>query len=212
MGQGPIGFGLLSRPKQGFARLVGADRSGPPPAATQKGAPWNPWTIPNAIAAFRLAGIPVFLWLALSSPDGKDVTAAIIYAVIGWSDYADGFIARLTGQYSRLGAILDPVADRALAIAGMYVAWEFDLLPRWAVAIVLFRELLMLVVGQWAIRRGAEVRVNWPGRLGVAPILAAPFWAMIGFHTFALILLFSGIALTWWATVLYARDVRHQIS
>ena len=147
----------------------------------------------------------------MNSPDGHDVTAAIVYAVIGWSDYADGFVARLTGQYSRLGAILDPVADRALAIAGMYVSWRFELLPRWAVALVLGRELLMLLVGQWAIRRGAEVRVNWPGRIGVAPILAAPFWAMIGFHTFALVLLYSGMALTFWATVLYAGDVRRQL-
>lgn len=149
--------------------------------------------------------------MAMGSPDGRDVPAAILYAVIGWSDYADGFVARLTGQYSRLGAILDPLADRALVLAGMFVAFHFELLPRWAVCVVLAREALMLIVGQWALRRGAEVKINWPGRIGVAPILAAPFWAMVGFHVFALVLLYSGMVLSIWATVLYARDVKRQL-
>lgn len=150
--------------------------------------------------------------MSLGSTDGRDVPAAILYAVIGWSDYLDGFLARLTGQYSRLGALLDPVADRGLAIAGMFVSWHFELLPRWAVAVVVARELLMLVIGQWVVRRGVQIRINWPGRLGVAPILAAPFWAMVGFHTFALVLLYSGMVLTLWATVLYARDARLQLA
>jgi len=190
---------------------VGADRSGPPPAATLSGAPWNPWTIPNAIAGARLIGIPVFLWMVLSTDDGHNVNAAILYAVIGWSDYFDGFIARLTGQYSRLGALLDPVADRGLALAGMFIALRYDLLPAWAVWIVLAREGLMLLLGQWALRKGVEVRINWPGRLGVGPVLAAPFWAMINFDTFAQALLFTGLALSLWATVLYARDARRQL-
>jgi cardiolipin synthase len=54
--------------------------------------------------------------------------------VIGWADYLDGFAARLTGQYSRLGALLDPIVDRLLVISGMVVAWRFSLLPRWAIA------------------------------------------------------------------------------
>ena len=160
----------------------------------------------------RLCGIPVFLVLAIGSPDGKDVPAAILYAVIAWSDYLDGFVARLTGQYSRLGALLDPVADRGLALAGMYVAWHFELLPRWAVGLVLLREALMLLVGQWTLRRGVEIRINWLGRIGVAPILAAPFWAMVSVEWLALVFLYSGLVLSWAASVLYWRDARRQLA
>ena len=174
-------------------------------------APWRPFTIPNLIALVRLIGIPFFLVWALDSPDGKDIPAAVLYCIIGWSDYLDGFIARLTGQYSRLGALLDPVADRSLAVAGMYVSWHFELLPRWAVAAVLLREGLMLVLGAWAVRRGVEVRINWLGRLGVGPVLAAPFWAMVSVEWFALLLLYSGLALSWSASFLYARDARRQL-
>ncbi len=136
----------------------------------------------------------------------------MVYGVIGWSDYFDGFIARLTGQYSRLGALMDPIADRGLALAGMFVSWKFELLPRWAVGLVLLRELLMLLIGQWTLRKGVELKINWAGRLGVAPILAAPFWAMVEVEWFALLLLYSGMVLSFYASYLYARDARRQLT
>ena len=186
-------------------RLFGVDRSGPPPDATLSGHPLNPWTIPNLIGYARLAGIPVFLIIALSSADGESTAAAILFAVIGWADYLDGFAARLTGQYSRLGALLDPVVDRLLVVSGMVVCWHFQLLPRWAIAIVIARELGMLALSRYGLRHGVELKINWPGRLGVAPIMGAPFLAMLGLRTIALVLLYVGMALALTATALYVR-------
>jgi cardiolipin synthase len=185
--------------------LFGLDRSGPPPVQTRSDQPLNPWTIPNAIGFVRLALIPVFLVAALSSSDGKATLAATLFAVIGWADYADGFAARLTGQYSRLGALLDPIVDRLLVISGMIVAWDFSLLPRWAIAVVVARELLMLGVSRYGLHRGVELKINWPGRVGVAPTMGAPFFAMAGVHWLALILLYCGMALALSATFLYLR-------
>ena len=184
-------------------RLFGIDRSGPPPAATLSTQPLNPWTIPNAIGFVRLLAIPVFLVLAFSSSDGQDTVAAILFAVIGWADYLDGFAARLTGQYSRLGALLDPVVDRLLIVSGFVVCYHFSLLPRWAILLAVARELLMLLLSRYALRHGLELRINWPGRLGVAPTMGAPFFAMIGLHWLALIMLYVGLALSLSATVLY---------
>jgi cardiolipin synthase len=190
-------------------RLLGIDRSGPPPAATQAGQPLNPWTIPNAIGYARLAGIPVFLAVALSSHHGHDALAVVLFAVIGWADYLDGFAARLTGQYSRLGALLDPIIDRLLVIAGMAVAWRFELLPRWALIVVIAREAFMLVLSRLALSRGVELKINWLGRLGVAPIMGAPFFAMAGVHWLALVMLYVGMALALGASVLYvARGIQ----
>jgi cardiolipin synthase len=151
----------------------------------------------------RLALIPVFLVVALSSRDGRDTLAVVLFAVIGWGDYLDGFVARLTGQYSRLGALLDPVVDRLLVISGMVVAWRFDLLPRWAIVLVVVRELFVLAISRYGMSRGIELRINWPGRLGVAPILGAPFFAMAGLRTLAHVLLYVGLALAWAAAALY---------
>src|SRR5439155_19302419 len=157
-------------------RVLGIDRSGGPPPQTRAGQPLNVWTIPNAIGFARLALIPGFLVMALSSRGGTDAGPAIIYAVIAWSDYADGLAARLTGQYSRFGALMDPIIDRLLVIAGVVVCWHFALLPRWALAVLVGREAFMLVAGQAAVRRGAEVRINWPGRLAVWPTMSAIFF------------------------------------
>ena len=192
-------------PRISKRRLFGIDRSGPPPQATLSGRPWHPWTIPNAIGYVRLALIPVFLVLALSSHHGQDALAVALFAVIGWADYLDGFAARLTGQYSRLGALLDPIVDRLLVISGMVVAWRFELLPRWAIAIVVAREAFMLALSRYALSRGVELKINWLGRLGVAPTMGAPFFAMAGVHWLALVMLYVGMALALGATVAYVR-------
>jgi len=186
-------------------RLFGIDRSGPEPPSTQSGQPLHPWTIPNAIGYVRLILIPVFLLVAFSSSDGRDALAATLFAVIGWADYLDGFAARLTGQFSRLGALLDPIIDRLLVIAGMAVAWNFSLLPRWAIIVVVARELLMLALSRYALARGVELHINWAGRLAVAPTMGAPFFAMAGVHWLALILLYVGMALALTASGLYVR-------
>jgi cardiolipin synthase (CMP-forming) len=190
------------------ARLFGLDRTGPPPAATQSGSPLRPWTIPNAIGFVRLALIPVFLVVALSSADGVGAGPATLFGVIGWGDYADGIAARVTRQYSRLGALMDPVTDRLLVVSGAVVCWRFELLPRWALAVLAARELAMIVLGRYGLSRGVELRINWPGRLAVAPVMGSFFFAMVGLGKVGEVMLYVGLALALVATVLYlARGV-----
>jgi phosphatidylglycerophosphate synthase len=192
-------------------RLFGLDRSGPPPPQTQAGQPLRPWTLPNAIGFTRLALIPVFLVVALSSRNGRDALAATLFGVIGWGDYADGIAARTTGQYSRLGALMDPVTDRLLVICGVVVTWHFHLLPRWALAVLAARELLMLLVGRYSLSRGVELRINWPGRLAVAPVMGSFFFAIASVGGFAEVLLYVGLALALLASFLYARSSVRQL-
>jgi CDP-diacylglycerol--glycerol-3-phosphate 3-phosphatidyltransferase len=199
-----------------FRRLSGLDRSGPPPPQTLAGQPLNPWTIPNAIGFVRLALIPVFLAFALSSGDGVSPTGVVIFAVIGWSDYLDGIAARLTGQYSRMGALLDPLVDRLLVISGVVVCWHFELLPRWALAVLVASEVFMLGLVRWGMRRGFDAKVNWLGRAGVWPVMGALFLAMAGLETAGEICLYVGIALVYGSTFLYLREAirlrRQQVS
>jgi cardiolipin synthase (CMP-forming) len=192
-------------------RLLGLDRSGPPPAATVAGAPLKPWTIPNAIGFARLALIPVFLVVAFSSGDGVGAAPAILFAVIGWGDYADGMAARITRQYSRLGALMDPVTDRLLVICGVVVCWHFELLPRWALALLAARELLMVVIARYGLRHGVDLRINWPGRLAVAPVMGGLFFPMCGLGTLGELCLYLGLALAFAATALYVRDGRRAL-
>jgi cardiolipin synthase len=159
------------------------------------------------IGFVRLALIPVFLVLALGSGDGRYAPASIIYAVIGGTDYLDGMVARVTGQFSRLGVLLDPVVDRLLVISGVIVTWRFELLPRWALAILVAREVFMLALSQIALRRGvADIKVNMLGRWAVWPTMFSMFLAMVSVTWVADALLYLGLAMTLGATALYVRD------
>lgn len=199
----------MAQPRLTFRRLVGLDRSYTPPE-TSRDQPLRPFTIPNAIGFARFIGIPVFLLVALGDPDGRSITAALIYAVIAGSDYLDGLTARLTGQYSRLGAMLDPLVDRLLVLAGVVVTWHFDLLPRWLLGILAARELFMLGLSQAAIRRGMEVRVNWVGRWAVWPTMFSIFLALLSVTWVAAAMLGLGVAMSVAATALYVRSGLHE--
>ena len=190
-------------------RLLGLDRSGPPPAETTAGRPLRPWTVPNAIGYVRLALIPVFLVSAFQSGDGQGALPATLFAVIGWGDYADGIAARLTRQYSRLGTLMDPITDRLLVISGAVVCWNFHLLPRWALATLAARELFMLLLGRYGLSRGVDVSINWPGRLAVAPVMGSFFFAMVALETAGEVMLYAGLALALLASVLYVRSGLH---
>jgi CDP-diacylglycerol--glycerol-3-phosphate 3-phosphatidyltransferase len=192
-------------------RLLGLDRSGGPPPETTRGQPLNPWTIPNAIGFVRLALIPLFLVLALSSGDGREAEASIVYAVVGGSDYLDGIAARVTGQYSRLGALLDPLTDRLLVVAGVVVTWHFELLPRWALAVLVARELFMLVMSELALRRGMDIDIKMLGRWAVWPTMFSLFLAMVSVTWVAEALLYLGLAMTLATTVQYVQDYRARL-
>jgi cardiolipin synthase len=196
----------VARASLSARRLLGIDRSGGPPPETLKGQPLRPWTLPNAVSYARLALLPVFLVVALESGDGRDVTAAALFWVIAWGDQLDGFVARVTGQYSRLGALLDPLTDRALVLAGAVVCWHFELLPRWALAVLAARELVMLLLTQAGLRAGMDLRINMVGRWAVWPVMLSVFLTLLVETWVAAASLYLGLALTLWATAIYLRD------
>jgi CDP-diacylglycerol--glycerol-3-phosphate 3-phosphatidyltransferase len=193
---------------RGFRRLSGLDRSGPRPRQTRRGEPLRPFTIPNLVGYLRLAGIPIFLVLALGSGDGRSAPAAIIYLGVVAGDFLDGFLARATGQYSRLGSLLDPLVDRLSVVAGIVVAWRFELLPRWALALAVVREIVTLVLSELALRRGVEIEINWVGRISVFCVFTGLFWSMVIDSWVTAAVFIVGVALGIAATVIYARAGR----
>jgi cardiolipin synthase len=201
----------VPRPALSARRLLGFDRSGPPPPETTPDAPLRPWTIPNAIGYARAALIPAILIFAYAANDGTTAGTGICFFFAAAGDYADGITARITGQYSRMGAILDPVLDRLLALSGLAVCWSFELLPRWLVALVVAREALMLVLGQAWLRRGLALAINWPGRVAVGPTLFGIWLALLGVAAPAEGFLYAGITLALIATGYYLRDGVRQL-
>ncbi len=192
-------------------RLVGLDRSGPLPQQTRAGAPLRPFTVPNLVGYLRLAAIPVFLVLAFSSDDGRVAGATLLYLWITLGDFLDGFLARATGQYSRMGALLDPVVDRLSALAGVAVNWHFEFLPRWSLALLAVREVVTLYLARASLRRGIDLEISWIGRLATLFTFGGLFWSLVFESWITVAMFLIGVALGILATTLYALSARRSL-
>ena len=91
-------------------------------------------------------------------------------------------------------------------LSGVAVCWRFDLLPRWALAVLIAREVAVVALARIGLRRGQDLKINWPGRLAVWPTMSAIVFALIGVLTLAEVLLYVGLALGLAALAMYARD------
>jgi cardiolipin synthase len=124
--------------------------------------------LPNAITIARLAGIPVVLWLIVGSDETIAPAAAWWFGAIAVTDFVDGNLARLLDAESRLGRILDPLADRLLMAAGLFGLLYLHRLPWPAPTIILVRDAVAIAAFIILARRGVEMRVDIWGKLSSA--------------------------------------------
>jgi CDP-diacylglycerol--glycerol-3-phosphate 3-phosphatidyltransferase len=115
--------------------------AGAPVVSDRNQLPDRVWTLPNALSVLRLLGVPLFLWLLLGPQ--ADGWAVVVLMVAGATDWADGKLARALGQSSRLGALLDPAADRLYIVATLIAFVLRDVVPLWLVAALVGRELVL---------------------------------------------------------------------
>jgi cardiolipin synthase len=160
-------------------------------------------TVPNVLSSLRLVGVPVFLWLILSEHDGW---ALLVLMLSGVTDYLDGKIARRFGLVSKVGALLDPIADRLYILTTLLgLAWR-EIIPWWLVAVLLGRELFMALVLLWSRSRGhATLPVHFVGKAATFNLLYAFPLLLLGDgdSTFADIARPIGWGFAWWGTALY---------
>ena len=137
------------------------------------------WTIPNLISVLRLAGVPVFLWLLLV--EDEVLAAGILFAVLGVTDWVDGYIARHFDQGSEIGKILDPVSDRIMLIAGALGLMISGDVPIWVGVLVLGREAALSIVTLILAAAGARrIDVQWVGKAGaLALMFALPLFVLV---------------------------------
>lgn len=171
----------------------------PHPSATRKFL-----TVPNAISLTRLVGVPLFLYLLLVTE--QDLAALVVLAIGGTTDWLDGWVARRTGQVSRIGALLDPFVDRLYILATLLAFTAREIVPWPFTAALLAREaVLLLALGVLRRHGHGPPPVHYLGKtatfllLAAFPVLllatavpAAEGWA----HP-------AGWALAWWGLVLY---------
>jgi cardiolipin synthase len=174
-------------------------------------------TIPNALSALRLAGVPVFLWLVLGPH--YDGAAFLVLAASGITDYLDGKLARLLGQSSKLGALLDPTADRLYIVSTMVALTIRGIVPVWLLIVLLARDVVLLGFGPVLLRMGYGIAlpVHFLGKAATFNLLYAfPLlllttghsWLATAARPVAWAFVIWGTVLYWWAIALYAVQVR----
>ena len=173
------------------------------------------WTVPNALSMLRLLGVPLFLWLVLGPH--ADGWALAVLAASGVTDYLDGYLARRLNQTSRLGQVLDPVADRLYILSAVLGLAFRSIVPWWFAVILPMRDVLLWVLVPILRTRGySALPVHFLGKAATFCLLYAFPLLLLGDGTSAVATLAKvfgwafagwGICLYWWAGVLYAYQV-----
>lgn len=177
-------------------------------------------TIPNVLSIVRLALVPVFLWLVLARR--ADELALLVLVVSGVTDYLDGKLARRLNQTSALGAILDPVADRLFILAVVVGLWQRDIIPIWLAIVLPLRDVFLFSLIPFLRTRGfSSLPVHFLGKAATAALLYALPLLLLGDGTgtvahlaevFGWSFAIWGVALYWWAGILYAFQVRRLLT
>jgi CDP-diacylglycerol--glycerol-3-phosphate 3-phosphatidyltransferase len=168
--------------------------------------------LPNALTLARLAAVPIFAVLVLEADGRPSPAAAAVFAFAAVTDFLDGELSRRLQAQTRLGRVLDPIADRLLIDVAAVLLWLDGRVPLILVAIVLGRDLLL--VGSLLLRDGRRhgVRVNVVGKAGTLVTMFGLLLAMLTPPATGatLVVLWSGVALLVVGGVLYARSAIRQ--
>ncbi|WP_127784749.1 CDP-alcohol phosphatidyltransferase family protein [Rhodococcus sp. X156] len=187
-------------------------------ADTEHAAPTSDhvWTLPNALSTLRLLGVPLFLYLLLGPQ--ADGWAIVVLMVSGATDYLDGKLARVLNQTSKLGALLDPAADRLYVLSTLFAFVVRDVVPWWVAALIVGRDLVLLCTVPALRSRGLTVLpVHYLGKAATFCLLYAfpglliaqmDSWLATVLGPLAYALTVWGTAMYLWAGVLYLVQLR----
>lgn len=175
-------------------------------------------TIPNAISFVRLLTVPVFWWAILTD---RFLLATVIVASVGSTDWLDGYLARRLNQVSKLGAFLDPLADRLMIASAVVGGLIVGVLPALIGYPLLVREVAVGLGAALLARRGVgTLAVRYRGKVAtllvywsIPAFFLAEATSWTGFFTwFGWIAGTVGLILYWWVAIEYWGDARQRLS
>jgi CDP-diacylglycerol--glycerol-3-phosphate 3-phosphatidyltransferase len=137
--------------------------------------------LPNALTLVRLALIPVFVALVLSSDQGHSWPAAIVFGVAAITDQIDGFLARRWRVESQFGKVADPLADRLMIDAAVILLWHAGRLP-WVALVIPARDVVLIAGYRLVVERGYELAVNLAGKIATWLLYASLAFVMVTHH------------------------------
>jgi cardiolipin synthase (CMP-forming) len=169
--------------------------------------------VPNALTILRLALIPVFVVLMVQAGQNPSWPAAIVFAIAGITDQVDGFLARRWHVESRFGQIADPLADRLMIDAAVILLAYYGRLPWVGLAVIIGRDVMLLLGSRLLAPRGIEIEVNTVGKAATWILYAAIAFRIVTNEAtqWPLYLFWAGIVLAVVAAGFYIRTARREL-
>ena len=138
-------------------------------------------TLATKITLVRIACIPVymvFMYLSGGTFNMWMMIALALFILASLTDYVDGNIARKRNQVTDLGKFLDPLADKLLVLAAMLMFCQWNLMPAWALMIVLPREFAVTGLRLIAVGKGTVIAAGWSGKVKTASTMVGLCFSM----------------------------------
>ena len=153
--------------------------------------------LPTALTLCRILLVPVFIFSVYQ----HQIFGAFIFAVASITDYLDGYFARHSGEITKLGIILDPIADKFLVVSALIVLVDLERLPAWIAIVIIVREFLVTGLRAVALSKNVIIHAEMGGKVKTfAQILAILCLILVG--NFNIDFYGIGISLIWIALAL----------
>jgi CDP-diacylglycerol---glycerol-3-phosphate 3-phosphatidyltransferase len=154
--------------------------------------------IPTVLTVSRIALIPFFVWITPTSP----ILGVTIFLVAAITDFLDGYLARRTGEITKFGIILDPIADKILVIAALILLVDMVRISAWIAMVIIVREFMVTGIRMVALSKGivipAETGGKWKAAAQMASIVLLFLPGGIGsvdFYDVGLVLMYAAVVL-----------------
>ncbi len=165
---------------------------------------------PNFLTLSRIAAVPVIMVLLMFDNRASTMIAAFLFSLASVTDYFDGYLARTRGLVSRLGKILDPLADKLLVSSTLIMLVSLGFIPGWLVCIIVGRELAVTGLRCVLIENNQDVAASWLGKYktgfqiaAIIPLTIHYDYLGINFHTIGLFFLYGALVFTLWSGIDY---------
>lgn len=160
------------------------------------------FNLPNTITLLRILLIPIFILLLISPNPLKAIVAAIVFGLASFTDWLDGYVARKSGQITKLGILLDPIADKLLIAAALILLVDMNRIPSWIAVVIIGRELGVTGLRAIALSKDIVIPAEMAGKIKMIAQISAVILLLVDGRFMGVDLFLIGTVALWIAMIL----------
>ncbi len=160
------------------------------------------FNVPNLLSLSRILSVPVFIILMLEPNPVRALIAGIVFSLASATDWLDGYLARKWGQVTKIGKLLDPIADKILVASALVILVKMELVAAWIAIVIIGREFAVTGLRAIAASDGVVIPAETAGKYKVGTQILAVLSLILDYHLGTDWLTKAGIIFIWIAMAL----------